>query len=596
MMWHGPMSDEEPTGKIYDSRMMARLIAFILPYKLRLLLALGCMLLTTASGLVGPYLMKIAVDDAIAGKDLGLLAMVSLAYIGSYLVNWGSSFGQRYMLAWIAQYVMYDVRKALFRKLQELSLEFYDRRESGKIISRITNDVDAIQELITSGALAVITDLFTVLGIVVIMLRMHVGLSLVTFTILPPMAIVTILFRTRIRAAFRKVRRKIANVTSNLQESISGVRVVQSFSRERTNIRQFDRTNEENMQANMQAVTIFSLFFPLMEVISAAGICIVLWYGGTRVMQGDLTLGILIAFLGYLQRFFMPIRDLTRLYSTMQAAMAAAERIFGILDAESQVKEQPNATELPSIRGEVRFEEISFAYEEGVDVLHGISFTASPGETVALVGPTGGGKSTIVNLIARLYDPQDGIITVDGHDIRSVTLVSLRRQLGIVLQDSFLFSDTVRANIRYGRLDATDEEIADAARTINAEEFIARLPEGYDTELSERGTNLSMGQRQLVSFARALLADPRILILDEATSSVDAYTEMLIQKALKTLLEGRTAFVIAHRLSTIVDADKLLVVDGGRIVEQGTHRELLEHGEVYRKLYEMQFQKAETGS
>jgi len=595
-MWHGHVhGDEEPTGKIYDSKLMGRLIAFILPYRRRLLLALGFMLLTTASGLVGPYLMKIAVDDAIAGKDLVLLALLSLGYIGSYLVNWGASFGQRYTLSWIAQYVMYDIRMALFRKLQALSLEFYDRRESGKIISRITNDVDAIQELITSGALAVITDLFTVLGIIVIMLRMHVGLSLMTFTILPPMAIVTILFRTRIRAAFREVRRKIANVTSNLQESISGVRVVQSFSRERTNIRRFDRTNEENMQANMQAVTIFSAFFPLMEVISAAGVCIVLWYGGTRVMHGDLTVGILIAFLGYLQRFFMPIRDLTRLYNTMQAAMAAAERIVGILDAESQVKERPNATELPAIRGEVRFENVAFAYEEGVDVLHDISFTASPGETVALVGPTGGGKSTIVNLIARLYDPQRGVVAMDGHDIREATLSSLRHQLGIVLQDSFLFSDTVRANIRYGRLDATDEEIEEAARTINAEEFIARLPEGYDTELSERGANLSMGQRQLISFARALLADPRILILDEATSSVDAYTEMLIQRALKTLLEGRTAFVIAHRLSTIVDADEVLVVDGGRIVEQGTHRELLEHGEVYRKLYEMQFQKAEAG-
>ena len=595
MMWHGHgHGEEEPVGKVYDSELIRRLITFVLPYKLRLLLALGFMLLTTASGLIGPYLMKVAVDDAIAGRDLGLLTLVSLAYIASYLISWGTSFGQRYTLSWIAQHVMYDLRMKLFRKLQELSLEFYDRRESGKIISRITNDVDAIQELITSGALAVITDFLTVVGIVVIMLRMHVGLSLATFTILPPMAFATIMFRTRVRAAFREVRRKIANVTSNLQETISGVRVVKSFSRERKNVQLFDRTNVENMQANMQAVTIFSAFFPLMEVIGSVGICIVLWYGGTRVMRGDLTVGVLIAFLGYLQRFFMPIRDLTRLYNTMQAAMAAAERIFGILDAESQVRERPGAGELPRILGEVRFENVSFAYEEGVDVLRDISFSVAPGETVALVGPTGGGKSTIVNLIARLYDPQEGVIAVDGQDTRSVTLASLRSQLGIVLQDSFLFSGTVRDNIRYGRLDATDEEIENAARMVNADEFIVKLSAAYDTELSERGSNLSMGQRQLISFARALLADPRILILDEATSSVDAYTEMLIQKALKALLQGRTSFVIAHRLSTIVDADEVLVVDEGQIVERGTHRELLEQGEVYRRLYEMQFQAREA--
>jgi len=381
----------------------------------------------------------------------------------------------------------------------------------------------------------------------------------------------------------------VANVTAKLEEGISGVRVVKSFSREDANIQRFDRTNVENLQANMQAVKVWSIYYPIIEVITAIGTCIVIWHGGIQIMGDFLTRGELVAFLAYVHRFYMPVRQISRVYTTMQSAMAASERIFEIMDTQPQGREWPDAVELPPIIGHVEYRDVSFAYEEGEYVLHDISLTAEPGQTVAIVGPTGAGKSTIVNLLARLYELQEGAIIIDGYNIKDVTLRSLRSQMGIVLQDSFLFSGTVRENIRYGRLDATEEDIVEAAKVVSAHRFISQLPNGYDTEVGERGTNLSVGQRQLVSFGRALLADPRILILDEATSSVDAYTEMLIQKALEELLKNRTSFVIAHRLSTIVNADKLLVIDDGRIVETGTHAELLAQGGLYQKLYDMQF-------
>jgi ABC-type multidrug transport system fused ATPase/permease subunit len=364
---------------------------------------------------------------------------------------------------------------------------------------------------------------------------------------------------------------------------------VKSFSRENTNIQRFDRTNVENLEANMQAVKVWSIYYPIIEVITAIGTCIVIWHGGVQIMGEQLTRGEFVAFLAYVDMFYMPVRQLSRIYQTMQSAMAASERIFEIMDTRPQVKESPNAVELPAIAGHVEYENVSFAYEEGEYVLRDISLTAEPGQTVAIVGPTGAGKSTIVNLLARLYELREGTITIDGYNIKDVTLQSLRNQMGIVLQDSFLFSGNIRENIRYGNIDATEEEIIDAAEAVSAHRFISQLPAGYDTEVGERGTMLSVGQRQLVSFARALLADPRILILDEATSSVDAYTELLIQRALEKLLKNRTSFVIAHRLSTIVNADKLLVINDGRIVETGTHEELLTENGLYKKLYDMQF-------
>jgi len=407
--------------------------------------------------------------------------------------------------------------------------------------------------------------------------------------LIPPIFLIALLFRKKGRAAFREVRKKIANVTAKLEEGISGVRVVKSFSRENTNIKNFDKTNEENLSANMQSVKIWSFYNSIIEVLSSVGICIVIWHGGVQIMGEKLTRGELLAFLSYVRMLYWPVRQLSQIYTTMQSAMAASERIFEIMDTSSKVIESHNAVELPTIVGHVSYENVSFGYEDGKYVLNNISLIAEPGQTIAIVGPTGAGKSTIVNLLVRLYDPQEGAILIDGHNIRDVSLKSLRSQMGMVLQDSFLFSGSVKENIRYGRLDASEKEIIQSAEAVSAHRFISQLSAGYDTDVGERGNKLSVGQRQLVSFARALLADPRILILDEATSSVDAYTELLIQKALEELLKNRTSFVIAHRLSTIINADKVLVIEDGQIVELGTHQELLNQGGLYQKLYNMQF-------
>ncbi|MFC1714524.1 ABC transporter ATP-binding protein [Candidatus Poribacteria bacterium] len=528
---------------------------------------------------------KLSISD---GSFRGLTAIAILLVIMG-LFNAFISASRSYTLAWMGRHVIYDISVRLFSHIQRLSMEFFDKRETGKIISRITNDVQALDEMVTRGVASVAVDLVSMLGIMAFMLYMNVKLSLLSFTLLPVLFLVAWLFRKRGRAAFREVRKKVADVTAKLEEGISGVRVVKSFSRENTNIQHFDKTNVENVDANMQAVKIWSIYYPIIEVITAVGTCIVVWHGGFQIMGEELTRGEFVAFLRYVYMFYMPVRQLTRVFSTMQSAMAASERIFEIMDTQPGVEESPDAVELPAIVGHVEYKDASFAYEEGEYVLHNISLTAEAGQTVAIVGPTGAGKSTIVSLLARLYNLEEGEVTIDGYNINNVTLASLRSQMGIVLQDSFLFSGTVRENIKYGNTNATEEEVIQAAEAVSAHRFISQLPNGYDTEVGERGAMLSVGQRQLVSFARALLADPRILILDEATSSVDAYTEMLIQRALEELLKNRTSFVIAHRLSTIINADKLLVIDEGKIVETGTHQELLAQGGLYQKLYNMQF-------
>jgi ABC-type multidrug transport system fused ATPase/permease subunit len=439
-----------------------------------------------------------------------------------------------------------------------------------------------------------IGDIFILVGIVIMMLILNAQLAMVTFTVIPILLIGTILLGEKVREAYRLTRKKISGVTANLAESISGMRVVQSFSREMANAQQFDRVNVENLQANIQAARVSALFFPIVDVLGSIGTCLVIWFGGTLVMGDALTLGVLAAFMAYVTRFFMPIREISMLYNNVQSALAATERITEILDAESEVEEAEDAIELPRVKGEIKFNDVSFGYAPDNFVLNNIDLEIKENQRIALVGPTGAGKTSLASLVARFYDPQKGNITIDGYDVRKVTLKSLRSQMGIVLQDPLLFSGTIRENITYGRPDATEPEIVEAAKAVGAHDFVMNFAQGYDTVVGERGIRLSMGQRQLISFARALLADPRVLILDEATSSVDAYTELLIQNALKKLLEKRTTLIIAHRLSTVRSADRIIVVDNGRIVDTGTHEELMRREGLYRKLFEMQFKPIEA--
>jgi len=586
-------SDEQSKVGFYDNKLMKRLLGFLGPHRGKLMIALGLMLIQSVFMVVPPYMQKIAIDRYILPPDvpgniMGL-TVIALLYIGISIFSWFVSYGQNYVLVWMGQNIIFDISVRLFSHIQTLSLEFFNRHETGRIISRVTNDVQTLNELLTQGITGIISNFVTIIGIMIFMLNMNVKLSLYSFTLILPIFFVSLLFRNKGRAAFREVRKKIANVTAKLEEGISGVRVVKSFSRENTNIKHFDKTNVENLEANMQAVKVWSFYNSIIEVLTAIGICIVIWYGGVQIMGEKLTRGELLAFLSYVRMLYWPVRQMSQIYTTMQSAMAASERIFEIMDTHSKVIEPHNAVELPPIVGHVSYENVSFGYEDSKYVLNNVSLTAEPGQTIAIVGPTGAGKSTIVNLLARLYDPQKGAIFIDGYNIRDVTLKSLRSQMGMVLQDSFLFSGNVKENIRYGKLDASEKEIIQAAEAVSAHRFISQLSAGYETDVGERGNKLSVGQRQLVSFARALLANPRILILDEATSSVDAYTELLIQKALEELLRNRTSFVIAHRLSTIINADKVLVIENGEIVELGTHQELLKNGGLYQKLYNMQF-------
>ena len=580
--------DDEILGKAFDARLMRKALVFVLPHGRALGIALIAMIATSGLNLIPPHLIRLAIDEGMLNKNARLLTVVSALYLAVFLVRWASQYIQTLAISILGQRVIYDMRAKVFSHIQYLSLSFFDRREVGRIISRLTNDVDSLNELITSGILSIITDVVMLIAIVAILIRMDMHLTLLTFTLIPFMVGLTTIFRKKARTAFRDWRKKIATVTATVAENVSGVRVVKSFSREEENLRRFRKVNRENRDAYMYAQMISSIFAPIIGLIGAAGVCMVYWYGGHQVLVGALKVGMLVAFVGYLDRFFSPIRDISTFYQTMQSAMAGAERIFDILDTAPEIKDKPDAIKMPSIRGDVEFRNVGFAYED-TPIIKDMSFTVKAGQTIALVGPTGAGKTTIINLIARQYDVQSGGVLIDGRDVRDVTMKSLRRQMGIVLQDAFLFPGSIKENIRYGRLDATDQEVVAAAKAVGADEFIMEQPEGYDTDVREGGTKLSSGQKQLVSFARALLADPRILILDEATSSVDTQTELLIQEALRKLLKGRTSFVIAHRLSTISEADNIFAIDGGRIVESGTHKELLGRDGLYKRLHDMQF-------
>lgn len=580
MIYHAQTLDEAAP---IDPRILRRLLGYVGPFRVQVMAAVVLMVVASATTLAGPYLVKLAIDTAITTGNMRRLLTLAGLFLLAHALNWASSFGQQYLMAVAGQNAIYRLRGQLFSHLQRLPLSYFDRQATGKTMSRVTNDTEALSEMISGGLTHIVGDTLLLAGIIIIMLREHWQLAILTFTTLPFLFIAATYFRNRVLCAYRLVREKMADINANLQESITGVRVTQSFAREEENAGRFDRVNMESYAANMQAVSLFSLFLPFVEVLGALGTAIVLWYGGGQAVQGLIPIGTLYLFLDYVARFYAPIRDLSQVYNGLQSALAAAEKIFIVLDVAPE-QDLPGAIPLPAIKGRIEFSEVSFAYKEGQEVLSHVSFTVTAGQTVAVVGPTGAGKTTLVNLLCRFYNPTSGRILLDGHDTAHRTLASLRNQLALVLQDTFIFNGTVRENILFGNPEASEKDVIAAAKAVHAHAFITALPAGYDTRVQERGTLLSAGQRQLVAFARALLANPAILVLDEATAHVDTLTEVQIQEALKTLLAGRTAIIIAHRLSTVEPADRIIVLDKGRLVQQGTHRELALVPGLYRTM------------
>jgi ABC-type multidrug transport system fused ATPase/permease subunit len=566
-------------------RRIATLARFTAPYKRRTAFAIGFLLLATAVALVPPYLAKLAIDRGIQHQNVSALWWITALFVSAGVGTIVTSAAQTYFTGWTGERILADLRNKLFRHLQRLSLGYYERNRGGVIISRLTNDVEALDQLVTDGVTSLVQNSLTLLGSAVILFFLDWRLALATLIVMPAMSWATILFRKRSASAYRAVRERLGLVTATLAEDIAGMRVVQAFTREAQNERNFREVNSHYRAANQRTVVLNGLYFPFVDFLSAVATAIVLGYGGYRVFGNDMTVGTLFAFVGYLSNFFDPVQQLSQLYNTFLSAVAALDKITEVLDEEPEVVDKPDAIELPRIEGHVLFDDVHFGYGKGPEVLHGITLDVPAGTTVALVGHTGAGKSTIAKLLARFYDVRGGAITVDGYDLRGVTQESLRRQLGVVPQEGFLFAGTVRDNIAFGKPDASETEIVGAAKTVGAHDFVVELEDGYETDLQERGTRLSLGQRQLVALARALLADPRILILDEATSSVDIGTERRIEQALRTLLEGRTAFIIAHRLSTIRGADLIVVLEHGQIVEQGTHEELMRRRGLYTSLY-----------
>jgi ABC-type multidrug transport system fused ATPase/permease subunit len=566
-------------------RRLGTLARLTRPYKTRTTFSIVSLLLATATALAPPLLAKYAVDDGIRRGNLTALWWIVAAFLVAGLLNWAMSYAQTYLTGWVGERILADLRNRLFDHLQRLSLGFYERNRAGVIISRLTNDVEAIDQLVTDGVTSLVQNTLTLLGTAILLFILDWRLALATLIVIPFMSIATGIFRLRSARAYAAVRERLGLVTATLAEDIAGMRIVQAFTRERTNMENFRTVTERYRESNMETVVLNGLYFPFVDLLSSIALAVVLGYGGHLYFQGDVTLGTLFAFMLYVQNFFDPVQQLSQLYNTFLSATAALDKIVEVLDEEPEVRDRPDAQPLPQVEGRVRFENVRFGYGDGPEVLHGLDLDVPAGTTVALVGHTGAGKSTIAKLLARFYDPREGRITIDGYDLRDVTQASLRRQLGIVPQEGFLFAGTVSENIAFGRPDADAPEIASAAETIGAHEFVSSLEDGYETHLQERGSRLSLGQRQLVALARALLADPRILILDEATSSVDIGTERKIESALRRLLAGRTAFVIAHRLSTIRDADLIVVLENGRVVEQGTHDELLRRQGLYTSLY-----------
>jgi ATP-binding cassette subfamily B protein len=575
----------ETGGRGRKLRGLAELLA---PYRWRVLAMFASLVLATAAALAPAPLAKIAIDQGIRRHDVAVLNVVVVVFLISAVVYAVMTYAQTYLVGWVGQRALQDLRLKLFSHLQSLSISFYSRNQAGVVISRMTNDVEALDQLVEDGLATLIQSSLTLIGVVVILLVLDFHLALLTFLALPLLALGGFAFRIASADAYRLTREKIASITAYLQETLSGIRVVRAFGQEPQHVERFEELNDDNRVANMTTVKLNAAYFPAVELLSALVTVEILVIGGVEAINGHTSTGVVFAFIAALNNFFDPIQQLSQLYTTYQSGMAALDKIFGLLAEQPEIVDAPDAVELPRIRGELRFEDVSFRYgssDDGAWALRDIDLVIPPGQTVALVGETGAGKSTFAKLVARFYDPIEGSLLVDGHDLRSVTAESLRSQMGMVPQEGFLFSGTVRDNISFGRPSATEEEIRDSARAVGADDFIMGLDNGYDTQVGERGIQLSAGQRQLIAFARALVADPRILVLDEATSNVDVHTESLIEQGLRRLVAGRTSIVIAHRLSTIRHAGRILVMEHGQIVEQGTHDELLEAEGRYWELY-----------
>jgi ATP-binding cassette subfamily B protein len=627
--------EEEILGKAYDSRLMRRLLTYLRPYKWQVAIALGAIIIKAGADVLGPYLTKIAVDKYLAhsnapeahtwlgsqlsSEPLTGIAQVAGLYVGTLVISFFLEYLQTYYMQWTGQMVMFDLRSQIFRHLQRMHIAFFDRNPVGRLVTRVTTDVDALNEMFTAGVVSIFEDVFVLAGIVAIMMKMNWKLALITFAVLPFIFFATMVFRRKVRDSYRRIRVAIARINAYLQEHVSGMMVLQLFNREKRAFDSFEKINASHMDAFMDAIMAYAVYYPVIEILSATAIASVIWFGGRDVLQHVATIGVLVAFIQYAQRFFRPIQDLSEKYNILQSAMASSERIFKLVDTPPQVM-SPAATKAPAGPGRIEFDHVWFAYRnipigadgqdgnakaagEGVRatnsaeqpdwVLRDVSFAIEPGETAAIVGHTGAGKTTIISLLLRFYDVQRGAVRIDGVDVRDMDLNQLRRRYGVVLQDPFLFSGTVEQNIRLGSSWIEDEAVERAAEEVNIADFIRSLPDGFKESVRERGSTLSTGQKQLISFARALAHDPKILILDEATSSVDTETEFRVREALTRMVEGRTSIIIAHRLSTVQRADKILVMHKGKLREMGTHQQLLAQRGIYWKLYQLQYKDQE---